>query len=254
MPTWRKGLYRSFLTSNQRHCLSRPWITPGPARIFSTPGFSPRCYRCGKPFFHGHLLTCPATRFECFVRGKHGQYVQVCFSSATTPYRSSQRKSFPVASIDHAPIKRDQAKGSGRACLKTNLGNPSVGSSDNKSATTCDSTAGVCFSRTATKSSLMSVAVAETQRKSIHCRQTKSVRNRRRDSRRIKDYYDKLQNEDRPCNSIKRVSNISSYRFLHQPFFLLEPTTQCSTFQFLDIPETRTSLFRSERELSRCDF
>lgn len=179
-----RGFPRSFRPSNQRRCFSSFWTSPGLARLHSRPGSCPACYRCGNSFTRGHLYLCPATRSECFVCGLLGHYAKMCFY-ATIPCHSHPRKTYPVATNDKGSFKNGSAK-DGRTCNRTVS---SVGSTDAQAGSKLDPTVGISEK----KPQEVCVAIADISQCRMHLAQTKTLSKRRRDAKRIKDYYNRLE-------------------------------------------------------------
>lgn len=179
-----RGFPSSFRPSNQRRCFSSFWTSPGLARSHSRSGFYPACYRCGNLFTRGHLYSCRATRSECFVCGLLGHHAKMCFY-ATIPCHSHPRKTYPVATNDKASFKNGSAK-NGRTCIRTVS---SVGSTDAQSGSKLDPTAGISEK----KPEEICVAVADISQRRMHLAQTKTLSKRRRDAKRIKEYYNRLE-------------------------------------------------------------
>lgn len=179
-----RGFPRSFRPSNQRRCFLSFWTPPGLARLHSRPGSCPACYRCGNTFTRGHLYSCPATRSECFVCGLLGHYAKMCFY-ATIPCHSHPRKTYPVATNDKRSFKNGSAK-DGRTCNRTVS---SVGSTDTQAGSKLDPTVGISEK----KPQEVCVAIADISQCRMHLAQTKTLSKRRRDAKRIKDYYNRLE-------------------------------------------------------------
>ena len=177
MNTKRRGFYRSTPVFIQRRGLSCLWNSPGPARNIYLHREIPECYRCGKNFLKNHLRSCPATRSTCFVCGKLGHFAKVCFSSVTTSDRSFPRIKRPLDSVVKTSTTQHSATGTGRACPQMIQ---SVESAVKLSAN-MDSTG---------RDDLHSNRVAAA---TLLSKCTKSASKRRRDSKRIQEYYARKQ-------------------------------------------------------------
>ena len=216
------------------------WMLPEIAFRRHCDGTLSGCYRCGKPFHRNHLFSCSAKHSQCFKCGKLGHFAKVCFSTSTRSYCSFPRKTYPLDSIVNISTTQNSVKGTGRTCPQMNR---SVGSAEKLSANK-DSTGRVNLNSSRTNCPTNSVGVA-IPLKSKLCLKTKSASKRRRDSKRIQEFFKRKRAfEALPFGDLtaEEISRLQKSSVVHDQSSIIKNQSKKLKTKFCELLETCVKL------------